>query len=73
MACIRVNGQIDLDLPGHVPAQVHLTKSFGFVGEVKDHCTSQFVVSLARSIGRFEDVDAVPLAGVLAAWRYPCS
>ena len=67
MAGIRLDRQIDLDLTGHIPTQVHLAQGLGLVGKVEDDRAGQFVVGHASAIGRFEDVDTVPFAGALTA------
>lgn len=72
MARIRLNGQIGLDLAGHVTAQVHLAQGIGLISQVQDHGTSELVVGHARAVGSLEDVNAIPFAGTLRASGHPC-
>jgi hypothetical protein len=44
VAGIRLNRQISLHLPGHVPTQVHLAEPLILVGEVQDNRAGELVV-----------------------------
>lgn len=65
MASIGLYRQVNFHLASHVPAEVHITKSLGFVGQVEYNGTSEFVVGHASAVGGLENVNAVPFAGAL--------
>lgn len=65
MASIRLYRQINFHLASHVAAEVHVTKSLSFVGQVEDNSTSEFVMGHASAVGGLKNVNAVPFAGAL--------
>lgn len=71
MARVRLNGQVGLNLTGHIAAQVHLAECLVLVGQVQDHGTSELVVGHACPVGGLKDVDAVPCTGTLGAGCHP--
>lgn len=68
---IRLNGQISLNLTGHVTAQVHLTKGISLVSQVQNHCAGKLVVGHAGAVSSLEDVNAVPFARTLGTGGHP--
>lgn len=71
MARVRLDRQVNLNLAGHVTAQVRLTESLALAGEVEDDRAGEFVVGHTSPVGSLEDVDAVPFAGALGAGGNP--
>jgi hypothetical protein len=72
MADVRLNGKIELNLPSHISAEIHLAKSLGLVGEMQDHRAGELVVGCPSAVGSLEYVDAVPFTGLFSAGRCSC-
>ena len=69
MALIPLNRHILLRLPRHTAAQIHLPQRIVLGSEPQYYRRRKLIVTGARSVDSFEDVDRVPAGGVWGVRR----
>lgn len=65
MTRIVLHRQILLDLPRHIPAQIHLAQTLIPHAQMQDDRTRQLIMGRSRPVDGFEDVYRVPDAFAL--------
>lgn len=69
VAVVVLDGQVLLDLAGHVAAEVHVADgALDVCGKREDDGRGELVVRCAAALDGFEDVDGVPDAFGVGAW-----
>lgn len=73
VAVVVLDGQVLLDLAGHVAAEVHVADgALDVCGEREDDGRGELVVRGAAALDGLEDVDGVPDAFGVGAWGGSC-